>query len=159
MNLLDCNFRAKSERTVAETKDYSALVGQAEKAVAAVKDPELKRIAFQKILESLFADGEAKPDAAKGAKASSKHAAKKPAKASKPGRGGPAAYVSELIDEGFFNKPKTITQVKGELENRGHHIPLTSLSGPLQKKCQQKELRRQKIKAAGKKETFAYSNW
>jgi hypothetical protein len=144
---------------VAETKDYSALVSQAEKAVAAVKDPELKRIAFQKILESLFADGEARPGAAEGPKASPRRAAKKPTKASKPARGGPARYLSELIEEGFFNKPKTIAQVKGELENRGHHIPLSSLSGPLQKKCQQRELRRQKVKAAGKKETFAYSNW
>ena len=144
---------------MAETRDYSALVSQAEKAVAAVKDPELKRIAFQKILESLFSDGEAKRGSTKEGKAIPKHAAKKTAKAPKAGRSGPAAYLSELIEEGFFDKPKTITQVKGELENRGHHIPLTSLSGPLQKKCQQKELRRQKIKAAGKKETFAYSNW
>ncbi len=29
---------------------YAALVAQAEKAVAAVKDPSLKQIAFQKIL-------------------------------------------------------------------------------------------------------------
>lgn len=36
------------------SKDYQTLVGQAENAVAGVKDPELKRIAFQKILESLI---------------------------------------------------------------------------------------------------------
>jgi hypothetical protein len=37
-----------------------------------------------------------------------------------------------MVDDGFFKKPKTISEVKAELENRGHHIPLTSLSGPMQ---------------------------
>jgi len=44
-------------------------------------------------------------------------------------RAGTAAYIEELIDEQFFAKPKTIASVKAELGNRGHHIPLTSLSG------------------------------
>jgi len=47
-----------------------------------------------------------------------------------------------------------LTEVKVELENRGHHIPLTSLSGPLQQLCQGKELRR--TRSDGK---FVYSNW
>ena len=37
------------------TPDYSELVAQAEKAVSGVKDPELKRIAFQKVLDDLLA--------------------------------------------------------------------------------------------------------
>jgi len=49
--------------------------------------------------------------------------------------------------------------VKAELENRGHHIALTSLSGPLQKLTLKKQLRRQKTKTAGKKQTYSYSNW
>lgn len=60
-----------------------------------------------------------------------------------------------MVDDGFFDRPKTISEVKAELENRGHHIPLTSLSGPLQKLCKKKVLRRQK--PDGK--TFSYSNW
>jgi len=63
-------------------------------------------------------------------------------------------------EDGFFAKPKTISEVKAELANRGHHIPLTSLSGPLQKLCQDKELRRQKAEdKGGKKKPFVYSNW
>ena len=140
------------------SKDYQALVEQAEKAVAAVKDPELKRIAFQKILESLIsgtddAVAELTPDRQRLPTKS--RSSKQPRK----GRGGPAGYLSELVDEGFFKKPKTIAEVKAELENRGHHIPLTSLSGPLQKKCQARVLRRQRINTSGKKGTFAYSNW
>jgi hypothetical protein len=78
---------------------------------------------------------------------------------SKSARGGTSAYIEELIDENFFSKPKTISEVKAELGNRGHHIPLTSLSGPLQRLCQKKKLRRQKTDGEGKKKAFAYSNW
>jgi hypothetical protein len=78
----------------------------------------------------------------------------------KPNKRGPQAYVEEMIDDEFFKKPKTIAQVKAELENRGHHIALTSLSGPLQKLCQRKKLRRQRTTLSGKKkQTFAYSEW
>ncbi len=139
-------------------KNYAELVQQAEKAVASVKDPELRRIAFQKILESLFADSEGAEKASEGihrGKGKAKSEIKKVAKA----RAGTASYIFELVEEDFFKKPKTILEVKAELENRGHHIPMTSLSGPLQKKCQERVLRRQKTKAGGNKETFAYSNW
>jgi hypothetical protein len=74
-------------------------------------------------------------------------------------RGGPTQYIQELIGDGFFRKPKTISEVKAELGNRGHHIAVTSLSGPLQNLCKAKVLRRQKLKAPGKKQTFAYSVW
>ena len=136
--------------------DYSELVAQAEKAVAGVKDPELKRIAFQKVLDDLI--GSPGTPAAKQTAASKKQ----PARAQKIKRhpkAGTQAYVDELVEEGFFKKPKTIAHVKAELQNRGHHIPLTSLSGPLQKLCQRRKLRRQKLKTSGNKQTFAYSNW
>jgi hypothetical protein len=47
------------------------------------------------------------------------------------------------------------------LANRGHHIPLTSLSGRLQSLTQERKLRRQKTAASSKgtKTTYAYSNW
>jgi hypothetical protein len=66
-----------------------------------------------------------------------------------------------LVDDGFFKKPKTIAQVKAELANRGHHIAITSLSGPLQRMCQERVLRRHKAKGGdkAKKTTFNYSEW
>lgn len=139
---------------MSENPEYAELVKQAEKAVAGVKDPELKRIAFQKILEDLI-NGKKKPGASL---APSKGKRARSPKASGETRSGPRSYIQEMADEGFFKKPKTIANVKAELENRGHHIPITSLSGPLQKLCQDKILRRQRIKS-GNKQTFAYSNW
>jgi hypothetical protein len=71
------------------------------------------------------------------------------------------AYVRELIDDGFFKKPKTIAEVRAELGNRGHHIAITSLSGPLQKLCQQRALRRHRVAGDdnGKRAAFNYSEW
>lgn len=142
-----------------ESTAYADLVAQAERAVAGVKDPELRRAAFEKVLDDLLAlrqSGEPKRQATKPARSSAIPPAAKPKKKAKSG---PMAYVEELQADGFFKKPKTITQVKAELENRGHHIPLTSLSGPLQKLCQRRTLRRQRAKTSGNKRAFNYSNW
>ena len=134
-------------------KSYAELVAQAEQAVAGVKDAELRRVAFERILNDLLGGGS---EAQSGKPASAARAVKRtPAKPSANRRSGPQRYVEEMIDDGFFKKPKTISEVKAELENRGHHIPLTSLSGPMQKLCQKKLLRRQK--PDGK--TYSYSNW
>lgn len=140
--------------------DYADLVAQAERAVAAVKDPELKRAAFERVLEDLLAKRTGKASLTKAApskatSAKAKTAAGKPAKP----KSGPQAYVEELVADGFFKKPKTIAQVKAELANRGRHIPLTSLSGPLQKLCQRRVLRRQKGQTEDNKQTFSYSLW
>jgi hypothetical protein len=144
--------------------NYPALVEQAEKAVQSVKDPELKRIAFQKVLDDLLAaDG---GSSERREKTAGNRARRKPNKgesggAKKKPASGPRAYIREMHEEGFFKKPKTITDVKVELENRGHHIPMTSLSGPLQGLCKDRVLRRQRTEGKGKsaKKTFSYSNW
>src|SRR2546428_12854272 len=115
--------------------DYTELVAQAEKAVAGVKDPELRRIAFQKILDDLLG-GLASPGKRQATSTKKRPAMRE--KHERAAKGGPQAYVEELVKEGFFKKPKTIANVKAELENRGHHIALTSLSGPLQKLCQRR---------------------
>lgn len=140
---------------MSESPKYTELVAQAERAVTGVKDPELKRIAFQKILDDLISSKNKINESTASKK--TKHRTHAPS-AGGGAKGGPQFYVEEIVSEGFFKKPKTIANVKAELENRGHHIPITSLSGPLQKLCQRKVLRRQRVKS-GKKTTFAYSSW
>lgn len=146
-------------------KPYGELVAQAEAAVASVKDAELRRVAFEKVLNDLLTDGG--PTTGSHGSATQRGSSKQRPRTGKTGARkstkrpttGPQAYVEELVEEGFFKKQKTISEVKAELENRGHHIPLTSLSGPLQKLCQRKRLRRQKLDGEGKKKAFGYSNW
>ncbi|HEY2534992.1 MAG TPA: hypothetical protein VGJ20_45000 [Xanthobacteraceae bacterium] len=135
----------------------AAFVAQAEGAVKDLKDPELKRIAFEKILEDLMRGGEDRPPPSSPAAKRSVKKAK--AAKTKSTKAGTHSYIRELTDEAFFKKPKTISDVKVELENRGHHIPMTSLSGPLQRLCQSRELRRSRTAAASGKKTYTYSNW
>jgi len=141
---------------------YAELAQEAEKSVAGVKDPELRRIAYQKILEDLLGSHGSPSESGRGPGRSRRRpVSERSAKASMPPkkRSGPQAYVKELYEEDFFKKPKTIADVKVELENRGHHIPITSLSGPLQKLCQRRILRRTRAKGATSKQQYSYSNW
>ena len=140
--------------------NYAEMVAKAELAVKAVKDPELRRIAFQKILEDLLSVPAASVAAMPQVKVHRRPRGSAAVAGEKRVVRGTRAYIEELVGEDFFKKPKTIAQVKAELENRGHHIPLTSLSGPLQKLCQRRQLRRQKAAGtADQKKTYAYSNW
>jgi len=136
-----------------QKKKYAELVAQAENAVFSVKDPELKRAAFEKVLDDLLAAETS------GSSKSEQHAPRPRSETQSKRSSGPSEYIEELIGEKFFKKPKTISQVKAELANRGRHIPLTSLSGPLQKLCQRRLLRRHKAKTTGKKQIYNYSEW
>jgi hypothetical protein len=74
--------------------DYSALVAEAQKAVAAVKDPDLRRAAFDKVLERLL-DGPTAPPP--GPSATQSRKARSPSKTRNAAtRRGPQAYVQEL---------------------------------------------------------------
>jgi membrane protein involved in colicin uptake len=141
-----------------KSKPYADLVTQAEDATKAIKDPELRRVAFERVLDDLLSGGgTAAPAGSRAAKSSERSTRTVKSKKS----GGPKGYLLELKDDDFFKKPKTIAEVKAELANRGHHIALTSLSGPLQRLCQDRVLRRHKAKSGdkGKKVTFNYSEW
>jgi len=143
---------------------YAEIVAEADAAVASLKDPELRSIAFEKVLTKLIDQDSTGPGAPgpthpelqrpKGAGADTKARPK-------PKRAGPRANVEELIDEGFFAEQRTIATIRAELAHRGRHIPLTSLSGPLQALVQERRLRRQKIGVGEKasKRTYAYSIW
>ena len=142
-----------------QSKPYAELVTQAEEATRAIKDPELRRVAFERVLDDLLSGGGTTTQT--GARAP-KQVERSTRRATRPKKStGPKGYVRELIDDGFFKKPKTIAEVKAELANRGHHIAITSLSGPLQSLCQNRVLRRHKTKSSdeGKKATYNYSEW
>lgn len=146
---------------MASPPDYAAFVAQAESAVKGLKDPELKRIAFQKVLDDLIGASDRPSEGTSGRISGAKKPAKtaKSAKSKSATRGGPRAYIRELVEDAFFKKPKTLSDVKVELENRGHHIAITSLSGPLQQLCKLRELRRKRTEEPGAKKTYVYSNW
>lgn len=132
-------------------EELKKAVEEAEAAVASVKDPELRKAAFEKILAKLI--GEA---ASGGVGPRSRVKApnvKRDARPAKP-RSGPQAHVEELIDADFFKKPKQFKAIMEELEAHGHHLPRTTLSPTLLALCRAKKLRRRKVDDA-----WEYSNW
>ncbi len=135
--------------------NYKDLVAQAEKAVSSVSDPSLKQIAFQKVLDDLLKSSQEDEEPVRPTKGARAPAKKKRESLRGSARGGPTQYIQELIGDGFFKKPKTISEVKAELGNRGHHIAITGLSTPLIRLCKAKVLRRHK----GENNTFQYSPW
>jgi hypothetical protein len=151
--------RGQREITLSKP-DYEEIVKQAEGAVASIKDADLKAIAFGKVLDTLLSPGGNPKPRDSGTRSNSPGGRKKRPADTAPAkkRGGPKGYVEELIEEDFFETPKTLAAIRAELGNRGHHIPVTSLSRPMMLLCQERRLRRQKAKD-GEKQVFTYSNW
>ncbi|HEY4480187.1 MAG TPA: hypothetical protein VJB58_01830 [Candidatus Paceibacterota bacterium] len=58
----------------------------------------------------------------------------------------PVNLISELIDGGFFKKPKGLGAIKIALEEQGHYYPVTSLSPALLRLVRKRQLRRIKDK-------------
>lgn len=50
--------------------------------------------------------------------------------------------IVSLREDGFFKGPRTLGEIRRELQARGWTYPVTSLSGPMQKLVQRRELRR-----------------
>jgi hypothetical protein len=144
---------------VTRQPDYPTLAVTAEKAVQGIKDPALKRLAFEKVLEDMLHTNSVDTGNKRKPKAIQPAPSKAVASTAGTRSGGPQFLVEELEGDGFFKNPKTIAQVRTELKNRGHHLPVTSLSGPLQILCQRKVLRREKIANGKKQRSFAYSEW
>ncbi|MCI0697962.1 hypothetical protein L0337_38920 [candidate division KSB1 bacterium] len=62
-----------------------------------------------------------------------------------------------LRDEGFFAVPRSMSEIKSELQAHGWIHPLTALSGPLQALVRERELRRIKDHGA-KQKVWKYVN-
>ena len=61
-------------------------------------------------------------------------------------KAGPISLIAELIDGGFFKKPKELSAIKQALEEQGHFYPVTSLSPVLLRLVRRRNLRRIKDK-------------
>ena len=59
---------------------------------------------------------------------------------------GPVNLLAELIDGGFFRKPKELSAIKIALEEQGHFYPVTTLSPAVLRLVRKRELRRVKDK-------------
>lgn len=83
----------------------------------------------------------------KHGKKESKSPAAKSAAVKSRSKAGPKSRIVELIEEGFFKKPKSLGDIKTELEVRAHFYAMNELSTPILRAVKARELRR--IKDAG----------
>ncbi|SRR6266851_1429690 len=61
-------------------------------------------------------------------------------------KAGPLGLISELIDGGYFKKPKELSAIKMTLEEHGHFYPVTTLSPVMLRLVRKRQLRRIKDK-------------
>jgi hypothetical protein len=127
------------------TKTIVDLRKQAEEAVADMAEGSLKVKAFEVVLERLLAaeQGSAShPEIRKGPipKQTSAIGPKDEVKPKTPTSCPERILV--LRDEGFFKIPRTISEIRDELRVLGWTYPVTSISGPLQRLAQRRDLRR-----------------
>lgn len=150
-----------------DSTNYAKLFEDAEKAVSGIKNEKLKEIAFDKLLNHLLKDNSPASDdeveierdeKPKRRKAKVKTSSTRVG--SKPSKDGPKAWLRELVEEGFFKKPKSSSAIREELETRSHHLKATDLTLPLQALCHEKLLRRKKESPeGGGKAVLHWVNW
>jgi hypothetical protein len=133
-----------------DAKKLIELRKQAEKAVEDMQDGEFKLKAFEVILNHLLSPVKTEPAAGK-TRDDKKYEQMDMDSESTGGR------IMVLKDEGFMKSPKTISEIRSELQAHGWHYPVTTLSGELIKLVQKRKLRRQRVKV-GNKLIWQYSN-
>lgn len=137
------------------SKDFTKVLEDAEKQVAGIKNEKLREIAFGKLVSYLL-DNDSSDDDEEDTGSKKKPKVKRTkasnSKGTKSKTGGPKVWLEELIEEKFFNKPKSSADIRTELESRSHHLSPTDITNPLQNLCHEKKLRR-------KKETGGKLHW
>lgn len=140
--------------------DLASLISEAEKAVESVKEPRLREIAFERVLNHLLLSSDEIPKIKEKKLKSTSRKSKTKSTNTSSKTEGPLVWVKELVDEGFFKKPKSSKDIQDELDKRGHRLKATDLTLPLQKLCRDKKLRRDRIaKTEGEKKLLHWFNW
>jgi len=137
-----------------DAKKIIELRKQAEKAVADMQDGDYKLKAFEVILNHLLSPGisESTSDSSVVPQVRSKQPRKNDSEAEST-----AGRILVLKDEDYLKSPKSIGQIRDELQAHGWHYPVTTLSGELIKLVQKRQLRRHKEKV-GRKTVWLYTN-
>lgn len=143
------------------TTNIAELVKQAERSTADVKDADLRKVAFDRVLQHLLEATGPRPSQRQEAKIPQSSDDAAPA-AKGSSRAGPMAWLEELVGEGFFQAPKNQAEMLAELAARGHHLRDSDITSQLERLVVRRLLRRSKIanpRSRGPREIWGYSNW
>jgi hypothetical protein len=139
--------------------EYQSAVKTAEEAVASMKDPKLREIAFGQILAQLLSAG--RHSAVRSSEATRRSPAGSSRSNTAKRKTGTIAWLRDLVAEGFFKKsPRNMQAILNRLAEQSHRLSGSDLTSPLQKLCHTKVLRRKKTAPKqGKAAMWHWSNW
>lgn len=80
-------------------------------------------------------------------------------KIKKKKRGGPKIQLQNLVEENFFQEPKSTNDILEELKTRSYHYKSTDLTKPLQDLVRDQVLRRDTLKDKEGKSKLHWVNW
>ena len=131
------------------------LISEAEVATSKITDPEIRRVAFDRVLEYLLQNNLPTDSPKKITHNEGKVTAKKDLIAKE----GTKAWLEELIEENFFKNPKSGKNILEALDERGHILKSTDITAPLALLVSEKKLRRRKMAVEGSKPQLHWYNW
>jgi hypothetical protein len=135
-------------------RDLAKVVEEAVKAVEKVADPKLRSVAFDRVLEHLL-----QATASTATSGTTKVKTTK-AKQLSTAKLGPKSWIEELIEHGFFEKPKSGKAILEELDKQGHILKQSDITAPLSQLVIEHRLRRQKLKQEeGGRTLLHWHNW
>jgi hypothetical protein len=106
--------------------DIKGKLKEIEEQVSVIKDQELRKIAFEKLMNLLSSQKKAKIKLARKPKDNKK------SRKLKSGRPSQKKILTELLSSGFFDKPKTVSEIVDNLRLKtGHLYKPNELSTPL----------------------------
>lgn len=134
------------------------VVQTAESIASHVADPELRSIAFDRLLQRLLRGADSALELERTEVA--RRPAPSPRSPRRTAKEGPTAWVESLRAEAFFSEPKTLSNVVERVRALGHNIESKNVTDPLEKLVQAKILRRERTAGnGGKRGVWSYSNY
>ena len=109
------------DREVLHERDLKAAFRALEEEVSSIKDPVLRKAAFEKLVDNLLATH--KKDRV-GFKKQTKRVAvagKKEKPIARKGRPGPREIVTQLLTSGYFDKPKLLADIRTYIKHTMGH--------------------------------------
>jgi hypothetical protein len=148
--------------TVRLTSEHlRAAVESAEAVTSGVSDPQLRAIAFGRVLDHLLAGGATQSPTQIQREGTEPPRHRAPSGVRPPSsRSGPSAWINSLRDEGFFTKQKPLAEVTEAVRAQGHNIDSKNVTDPLERLVQSKVLRRERKPTDGStRVVWLYSNY
>lgn len=128
------------ERVLVNTAELIIARKKAEEAIRDMPDTPLRMKAFEVILASLLSQPKS-PMLGTGLEAQE---SSRPASSL-------SSRVGVLVEEGFLDEPRSLSEIQRKLAEHGWHYPQSNLSTPLIRMVRQRELRRLQASSGGKK--------